>query len=303
MPSIISSAQPAVSPEAVPACVDSLSRILRQSETDSLSGPSLDHEATLVTYTVSGDALTDPVFAGHLRQNLKKYQQDTAGQEKIWNFFTDIIPADRRTHITRLVIFTDGAGNSLGALEQADNPHDWMLEMDMLDAGDFSILSTTLVHEFGHLLTLDDTQVAVDEKIFDNPDDQQIYNQEAAACPTYFMYEGCSRPDSYINSFFQRFWPDIYAEWQGINATTNPDTLDAKLETFAYKYAGQFVDDYAATSPEEDIAESFVYFIFRPKLSGSGIAGQKYAFFYDYPELVSLRERILAHLCTYVKEP
>jgi hypothetical protein len=150
---------------------------------------------------------------------------------------------------------------------------------------------------------LNDAQVTTDYEVFNNPDDQQIYNQEAAACSTYFMFEGCSQPDSYINQFFQRFWPGIYAEWQSINTETDQDTLDQKLDSFYQEYADQFVSGYAATSPEEDIAESFMYFIFRPKPSGAGIAEEKYLFFYDYPEMVSLRDRMLAHLCTYVNTP
>jgi hypothetical protein len=150
---------------------------------------------------------------------------------------------------------------------------------------------------------LNDSQVATDFEVFNNPDDQQIYDREAAACSTYFMFEGCSKPDSYINIFFDRFWPDVYAEWQAINTETDQDVLDQKLDNFYQEYADQFVSGYAATSPEEDIAESFMYFIFTPKPSGVSVAEQKILFFYDYPELTDLRQRILAHLCIYGDRP
>ena len=205
--------------------------------------------------------------------------------------------------VTRFAVFTDGPSNSLGAVEQTDDPHDWILEMDIEDGQNFPDLSSTLVHEFGHLLSLNTTQVTTDMEVFNNPDDQEIYARAAAACPTYFMFEGCSHPDSYINRFFQSFWTKIYAEWQSLNAETDQDKLDQKLDDFYQEHAGQFLSSYAATSPEEDVAEAFMYFVFTPKPSGASVAEQKVLFFYAYPEMVTLRERILANLCTYVVKP
>ena len=303
LPSPVPSVESTSSVRTAPVCEKSLAQVLHESETTFPSGPKLETDFTLVTYGVSGDTITDPVYVKPIPPNLESYQQDTAGQHKLWKFVTNIIPADQRILITRFAIFTDGVSNSLGAVEQTDNPHDWMLEMDIEDARNFPDLSTTLIHEFGHLLSLNDSQVTTDYQVFNNPDDQQIYDQEAANCPTYFMFEGCSRPDSYINKFFQRFWPDIYNEWQTINTETDQDALDQKLDSFYQDYADQFVSAYAVTSPEEDFAESFMYFVFTPKPSGASVAEQKVLFFYDYPEMVILRGRILANLCTYVEKP
>ena len=302
---------PKVPPTATPAptqdttqetlvCAQDLEHLLGQSESDTQSGPGLDlnREYTLVTYAVNGDAITDPVY-GSVPNNLTGYQQDTAAQGKIWDFFTGVVPATQRTMVTNFLLYTDGTIGSLGAVEQADDPHNWMFEMDMIDAGNLADLSTTVIHEFAHLLTLNASQVTTDMPVFNNPDDQEIYAQEAAACPNYFTFEGCTKADSYLNAFFNRFWPDIYAEWQAIDAETDQDLLDQKLSRFYQEYASQFVSEYAATSPSEDIAESFMYFIFVPRPSGAALSDQKILFFYDYSELVTLRTQILSNLCTY----
>ncbi len=289
---------------AIPVCVLDLQQVLEQSEngTAPTSGPQPDREYTLVTYAVDGDTITAPVFES-VPDNLRDYQQDTVAQVEIWDFITSVIPADRRTMVTGFVLYTDGASESLGAVEQTDDPHAWMFEMDLIDGGNFPDLATTVIHEFAHLLTLDDSQVTTDFPVFENPDSREIYDRQAALCPNYFTFEGCSEADSYLNTFFNRFWPDIYAEWQAVDAETDQDLLDQKLSRFYQKYASQFVSEYAATSPSEDIAETFMYFIFVPRPSGTTIADQKILFFYDYPELVALRERILANLCTYVNKP
>jgi hypothetical protein len=61
------------------------------------------------------------------------------------------------------------------------------------------------------------------------------------------------------------------------------------------------VDDYSTTHPAEDIAESFTYFVFGPKPTGNSIKEQKIAFFYEYPELIHLRENILSGACSLSK--
>ena len=284
-------------------CVENLTKILHDSETIYLPGAELETDFTLVTYSVSGNAITDPVNVYPIPPKLKAYQDDTAAQQKLWDFFADVIPTDQRTEVTQFTVFTDGPNNSLGAVEQTDDPRYWKLEMDIQDGQNFPALSSTLVHEFGHLLTLNESQVTPDMQVFNHPNDQGIYDSAAANCSTYFMFEGCSRPDSYINRFFQRFWPSLFAEWQQIDSETDPDLLDQKLDKLYEQHRDEFLSNYAITSPEEDVAETFMYFIFTPRPAGTMIADQKVLFFYGYPAMVRLREQILSHLCLFVEKP
>ena len=103
--------------------------------------------------------------------------------------------------------------------------------------------------------------------------------------------------NSYINVFFNHFWTNIYAEWQKIDDIQNDQRRENRLEVFYNKYQDQFVDDYAVTDPSEDIAETWAFYILRPKPDGNSIADQKIKFFYEYPELVQLRQQILQNLC------
>jgi hypothetical protein len=300
--SVPSQDAPAFTEKNGSVCIRDLNTALEQSENTYLPGSELETDFTLVTYTVSGDTILDPVNVDPIPPRLKSFQDDIAAQQKLWDFFVDIIPSDRRTQVTQFSVFTDGPNNSLGAVEQTDDPRHWKLEMDIQDGQNFADLSTTLIHEFAHLLTLSEAQVIPDLQVFDHPHDREIYDQAATACSTYFMFEGCSLPDSYINKFYRRFWPDLYAEWQKIDALTDEDVQDEKLGRFYDLYADQFLSSYAVTSPAEDIAESFMYFIFTPQPVGRTIAQQKVLFFYDYPELKSLRQHILSHLCRYVEK-
>ena len=142
-----------------------------------------------------------------------------------------------------------------------------------------------------------------DAELAVQPDNQALVDAAVAACPTYFPGEGCSKPNSYINAFFERFWVDIYQEWQDVDLLQYEDeeAYTAALDEFYADRADDFVSDYAATAPAEDIAESFATFVLKPTPSGDTVADQKVAFFYDYPELVKLRAEISGRLVSRLR--
>ena len=257
----------------------------------------LDTEVTLVTYTVSSDELTGPYYES-VSSDLQDEQDDEQSQQQVWDYFTSIIPFEQREIIAEYAIVTDGQGGTLAAVSQTyTDPELWSLQVDIADTANYYDLTYTLVHEFGHLLTLGSTQVPPSLAIFNNPEDDDIYFQEVSACPNYFPGEGCATPDSYINNYYNQFWVDIYDEWNEINLEEDDDIYYEKLDEFYYKYEDRFVTSYAATNPEEDIAESWTFFIFSPQPAGDTIAEQKVLFFYQYPELVELRANILSDMC------
>lgn len=53
-----------------------------------------------------------------------------------------------------------------------------------------------------------------------------------------------------------------------------------------------FVSQYAATSPTEDMVESFVQFVTQDKPAGALTKFEKVRFFYQYPELTTLRTQL-----------
>ena len=74
------------------------------------------------------------------------------------------------------------------------------------------------------------------------------------------------------------------------------------IHKFYAEYPDQFISEYAATNPVEDIAESWTEFVMRPKPIGTSIADKKVLFFYEYPELVQIRGEILQGVCKYASE-
>jgi len=279
------------------ACPDLLTDIMDAALTESFNAERSEEEDYYVMYTIENDKLAN-------RENIVVTNRiDTehdsrATHEFIWNYFASIVPPEERKFLTEFAVVSDGTGEILGAVSPTyDNPSLWTLEVDILDADDNYNLTFTLMHEYGHLVTLNSAQVPPNRRVFFSPDDIDIYNQAVAACPQYFTGEGCSNPDSYINDFFNRFWQDFYTEWQEIDLINDEDEYYDRLDDFYETYQDQFLTDYSATSPAEDIAEAWSFFIFSPKPDPDSIANEKVLFFYEYPDLVQMRERILTNIC------
>lgn len=252
----------------------------------------------LVTYEVMGDRLSGPQIQS-VPEELEDERDDRAAHEAIWNYFAALIPAEERARISEFSIFTDGRGSHLAAVSPTfADPQLWTLHVDIEDAESYYDLTYTLIHEHGHLLTLNSEQVPPSEAILRYPNNSTIHDQEVAACSQYFTTEGCSRPDSYINQFFNRFWPYLQADWEKIDLEEDDDTRRILLEEFYEMFQDQFLTGYAATSPVEDIAEAWTFFVLSPRPELTSIASEKILFFYEYPELIELRAQILNQICT-----
>ena len=253
----------------------------------------------LVSYAVYGDKLIEEEKKA-VYSTFKSYQEDIDLHQRIWDYYRAIIPAKNRTTITNFLVFTDGKQNILAYVAQSRiSPEKWVISVDVVDAETPQDLTYTLVHEFAHLLTLGPDQVIPSEPIFDNPGDEKIWRSEFDSCETYFPGEGCSIADAYIETFFTNYWEEIYREWIRIQHQPDKDSYIESIQEFYEEYQDRFVTEYAVTSPEEDIAESFTFFVLTKKTEANKISDQKVLFFYDYPELVLLRLNIIEGICSY----
>jgi hypothetical protein len=282
-------------------CPTVTGNILSAATQDDDSGEGYEDEPEnhyLITYQISRDEINSPSYE-NVSGDLQSYQDDTDTHQQIWDYFITLVPANQRIGLEEFMIVTDGESNGLAAVAQTTyDPSLWVLEVDIVDSDDKLNLTYTLIHEYAHLLTLGPDQVTPSETVFNNPDDDDIYYNEVSNCPDYFPGEGCSQSNSYINAFFDAFWADIHEEWQDINLIEDDDAYYEALDQFYFDYEDRFVTDYAATNPEEDIAEAFTFFVLSPRPNGDTIAEEKILFFYEYPELVQLRDEITSGICS-----
>ena len=281
-------------------CLDRIKQQLSTQSQDDVGGNYAGTEASfnLVNYTIEGDQILEPDILW-VPSEYKAYQEDAAAHQRVWNYFISLIPSGQRKWITRYTIFTDGSSNTLawvGKVEYDDNSR-WELGVDILDSTNPIYLTETLTHEVAHLITLNSEQLINEDDFIFTP------HQNTAVCSQFISTEGCSTPESYINRFYQEFWTGIYEDWMEIVYNSNPandDELFEAVETFYEMYPKHFKRTYAATSIKEDMAVSFEHFILEAKPGGNGITNRKIRFYYDFPELVSLRKQMIQAMCSYV---
>jgi hypothetical protein len=225
---------------------------------------------------------------------------------RIWNFYVAFIPPELRSTIESFIIFTDGPEETTAWVSRSGSDRDYsQVGFDLLDSNYPPYLADTLVHETAHLLTLNSSQMELNETEHYYYYDEK--RKDFFGCEQYVADGGCSLPDSYINLFYQEFWKDSYAEWWKIDkeaqkAKGSDEYWDILGEKFYSKHEEWFLNSYAATSIEEDMAESFAFFVLNPKPRRTKwIYQQKIAFYYDFPELVKYRQEMIESLCSYIK--
>lgn len=211
------------------------------------------------TYTVQPDGSLQP--------------QPTSAHSDLWNLFTKIAGKEAATKkLVSFEVFNDPDNDTAASVwPTSDSGQTWHMNVNEAFASDRKDFIHTLVHEYGHILTLSNDQVS----------------KVSGACPRFELSEGCAKDNSYIQAFQSKFWAKY-----GENIPENDGENADQVTEFYSKHKSDFVSDYASTNPAEDIAESWANFVLRAPSEGTTNADKKRQFFYEYPELVSLRDKI-----------
>jgi len=213
---------------------------------------------------------------------------DAIRNQEVWNIFSALIPISARWDIVEYQISDDDNSDTAAHVEQIpwDNTN-WLMNVNLSAFYEDGVLEpeesyATLIHEFAHVLTLNNDQVRYIPE-YASDDVMERFSQN---CDTNFLQEWCLLPWAYLNDFINEFWSDEeYTE-----KVRNQEVLVYEVSP------DSFVTEYAATNPGEDIAESFTYFVLRAQPDGNTIADQKLRFFYNYKQLESLRKQIRSNL-------
>lgn len=236
-------------------------------------GYSSPPERVLAGYrVVEGNALRPADVAG-------RRGTDQEADADLWARIVSLLPDGALERFTRFTVFTDGPEEMLAYVMALDSSGSrWELAVDPADAEDEGWFTETLLHEYCHALTLNDSQV-----VYTHRQTVDTYNEAGMV----------ARSGSYLDDFYQEFWTDLLDD-----RLANPNSYG-----FFLRHEEDFITAYASTDPSEDIAESFTYFLLWPPLEGDAVWEQKLRFFYDYPELTQFRDQVRAHLGLDAEEP
>lgn len=128
----------------------------------------------------------------------------------------------------------------------------------------------TVAHEFSHVFTLGPPQI-----------DRAIPTEE---CDTFDNGEGCFFADALLAQWVDLFWTDEMLSTFNPFAEATGEAGEPRCDRNA-----EFLGPYAASSPDEDFAETFAAFVFDVEVDPA--LEPKLAWMDDQPGLVEFRER------------
>ena len=224
-------------------------------------------------------------------QNTEETSSDAQSQtEKIIQIMNTIVPSQDMKKVVEIFPDSDGLDGTLAYVEPTnENGSNWKMAYDPADSfnSDGSLknpqeLLTTLVHEYAHVLALNDSQVN-----FVSPEVDVVRCEEGEV----ILDEGCGKKDAYLSLFIKDFWSESVRE------QTQLALVEGREEEFSYELydanPDEYLTEYAATNETEDFAESFALFVMRSdKPANNLVKNQKILFFYSRPELLSLRSHM-----------
>jgi len=276
-------------------------------QTWGLTGCERDDDATsnwrdITYYTVDdgGIILYDELA---IPNELKEWQVYDDKHHESWSIFTQVVPPRYMNDVVWFTIFTDGIEWLEMDVFLEQDSQKWSLLFDIQDwycLGDLDEdrVKFTMIHEFGHMLSLGPSEIDVDFELYDlgwEEDDtlNDVILEKEQACETGIITTyGCTKEDSYINAFAQKFQVDKYSDSINFHYQIYSNEWTENLWNYYTEHEDEYVTDYAASSTQEDFAETFTFFILSEKPQGNSVLEQKILFFYDYAELIEIRDFI-----------
>ena len=187
----------------------------------------------------------------------------------VWDFLCSILPLEARQKIAEFNLFTDGASNILAYTspvkegDVTDNTR-FSISIDYYDVydengekRDWSKLTYTILHEYGHVLLEDETQIDLSRGA------------------------GTHDPAAFVEGSFRKDFYDAF--WSGLG-----DTGVGDYEANPTRY----VSRYGANYFHEDIADTFAVFVLGDVPQGDTVAEEKLRFFWADPDMTALRSAI-----------
>ncbi len=221
---------------------------------------------------------------GELNQLLKNNgnYSDLYKYKNFWKAINRVYPKKYLKYVEEFKIIDDGKGKSIVTVRNRKyEENEWSIVVDLADGMDADANPTPIFYEelvkgVFNGISLEVSQIVADE--YRNGLDVQ---------------KGHFKKDSYQQKFYNKFWKGIASEHGSL---VKKNGIDDAKEIFYKNHRDSFANSNAAISSIKDSSETFKIFVYEDKPKGNSILDKKVLFFYEYPELVEIREELRSGL-------
>lgn len=207
------------------------------------------------------------------KKQITKYKQ-------AWKELRKIIPDSMLKNFKEFDISTDGKYGVLAFVQNIDEKgKTWKISIDPADMDDKVEFANTVIHEYGHYLSLNDTQVTYANENMDEDsmiDDFDLYREPSMI----------TKKNSYLNQFYNKYWKDFAID-RDINTSS---------QLFYFRHSNQFIDTYASTSCAEDFAECFSFYVLPSGEKLTKEQQEKLDFFDQFKKVKEIKTQILSNM-------
>jgi len=248
-----------------------------------------------IDFLGEGDEIT---FSLRSDGTVRFSQFDDPKFEQTWDFVSRVIPEEYRSRFDRVTFQNDPNTRFAAHVYQRIFTRDrsdpdaaraefvLILNLPFMRFDTIQRIAQTseiIVHELGHLIAL-------------GPDQVQYFVDESD-CRTYYLRDlrSCVERGS-IYDEFSEFWDRDFFRWADRYEQLSGLQQQRELREYFLENRDEHVGSYAATHPDEDLAEAFTEYILRPVPTDNSILSQKIRVFDEFRELRELRNAIRGRL-------
>lgn len=195
-----------------------------------------------------------------------------------------LFPDEFDDKLKRFIIFSNDEDHQvdLNAFVQTLPPehNSWLYaasEEDVLE--DYELIDEVIVHELAHIISYEE---AISSNHFQN-----------IQCEDYFDNPGCPSANSYLRKYVDEFWSE--KNLKRAEDLTYSEDLFRNINSYYRKNQNNYVSDYATISPEEDFAETFMFFVFDLDVKGGTVADDKINFFSRFSKFLEVKKEIISN--------